>query len=127
MSISTTAPALAEDRVDLFATTFAPPRRRWGSRALGCLSNQLPGSFRIAIIGDPYLGPALDRRKGRARSWKFVSKNARDAVRLENVLDVRYRRQSSISVDADHLGAPCVRPNDLRAHRRPHTLVAHPD
>ena len=104
MALSTTVPALGEDCVHFLATTSAPPRCRRGSRDFDCLRDEIPGSFRITIIGDPYLGPALGRGEfPEAGIQEFVSKDAWHAIGLENVLDVRYRRQDSSSVDANHL------------------------
>ena len=123
MALSTTVPALGEDCVHFLATTSAPPRCRRGSRDFDCLRDEIPGSFRITIIGDPYLGPALGRGEfPEAGIQEFVSKDAWHAIGLENVLDVRYRRQNSSSVDANHFdvrrcaclttrrlsGRPCV-------------------
>src|SRR3989441_2149425 len=57
-----TVPALGEDRVDLLAAMPAPPGFRLGGRSFGRLGYELPGSLRIGVVGDPYLGPELDRR-----------------------------------------------------------------
>ena len=59
---SPTVPALGEDRVDLLAAMPAPPGFLLGGRSFGRLGYELPGSLRIGVVGDPYLGPELDRR-----------------------------------------------------------------
>jgi len=59
---SPTVPALGEDRVDLLAAMPAPPGFLPGGRSFGRLGYELPGSLHIGVVGDPYLGPELDRR-----------------------------------------------------------------
>jgi len=86
---------LSEERVDLLAAAPAPPRFPEGTRGFGRLGYESLRALCIAVIDDPYLGPALDRRKlSLTRAQEFVSEDARNAVGLENVLDIAYDRLS---------------------------------
>jgi len=87
LSLSLTVPTLGEDRVDLLATAPAPPRFPGGAAGVGSLGHELPRALCIRVIGDPDLGPALDRRKlSLTCAQELVSEDAWDTVRLEAFL-----------------------------------------
>ena len=91
LSFSTAVPAFREASIDLLATAGTPPGFGAGIRAPGRFGYEFLRSCRIGIIGDPYLGPAFDRRNlPTPRTEEVVSKDARDSVGLEKVLHGGY-------------------------------------
>src|SRR5207302_6468906 len=66
------------------------------------------------------LGPALDRRElSLTCAQELVSEDARDTVRLEDILDVTRNRYRLSGVDANHVPPPCSLPPPLRPRTRP--------
>ena len=119
MSLSLTVPTLGEDRVDLLATVSAPPRFPHGTPGFSRLGYELLRALCIRVMGDPYLGPTLDRRElSLTRAKELVPEDAGDAVGLENVLDVAYDRYRLSRVDANHVAPLAVPPPNGPVERR---------
>ena len=109
LSFSTAVPAFGEDRIDLLATSGAPPGFGGRVRSPGSFGYEFPRSLRIGVVGHPYLRPAFDRRKlSTSRAQEIISEDTRDAVGLAKVPNGCYERDILSGVDANQRSTACA-------------------